>query len=153
MDLRHRETSAQRRTVVDEARFREYLADVTSEGLIARCQALSDPLRTLHRRIVSRFADTDRAPSSESLRTWAGELHVDAADSLAQLMAVDLAQGAPETGRVYGAYPFVSEPRGHRVDIDGGPTVEATCAVDALGISANAPSRRHHHLPGPPQRC
>jgi len=55
MDLRHRETSAQRRTVVDEARFREYLADVTSEGLIARCQALSDPLRTLHRRIVRPF--------------------------------------------------------------------------------------------------
>ncbi len=41
-----------------------------------------------------------------------------------------------DNGAVLVAYPFSARPRGHRVTIADGPTVEAMCAIDALGIAA-----------------
>src|SRR6266545_4811398 len=40
------------------------------------------------------------------------------------------------TGELAGAYPFVANPRGHQVHLTGGLTVQAYCAIDALGIPA-----------------
>jgi Alkylmercury lyase len=40
-----------------------------------------------------------------------------------------------EHGRVRAAYSFSGVPTPHTVAIDGGPTVYAMCAIDALGIA------------------
>jgi len=44
-------------------------------------------------------------------------------------------QPDPATGAILVAYPFSGTPRGHRVLIDGSYSVEAMCAIDALGIA------------------
>jgi hypothetical protein len=40
-----------------------------------------------------------------------------------------------EQGRIRAAYPFSGVPTAHVVSIEGGPTVYAMCAIDALGIA------------------
>jgi Alkylmercury lyase len=39
-------------------------------------------------------------------------------------------------GGIRCAYPFSATPTAHLVDIEGGPSVYAMCAIDALGMSA-----------------
>lgn len=38
-------------------------------------------------------------------------------------------------GRVRAAYPFSAVPTAHAVTIEGGPSVYAMCAIDALGMA------------------
>ncbi|MQA85739.1 MAG: hypothetical protein GEV03_14225 [Streptosporangiales bacterium] len=104
--------------------------------LDARRDSLPDPVRTLHRRILQHFADTGGPPAPDTVRTWSTRLDVDTRDALAQLVTADLVEAEPSAGRVHGAYPFVAQPRGHQVRIDGGPTAQAYCAIDALGVPA-----------------
>ncbi len=58
------------------------------------------------------------------------------------------------TGELAGAYPFVANPRGHQVHLTGGLTVQAYCAIDALGIPAmldqDATITSHDPLTGVP---
>lgn len=122
---------------MDEVGFRGLLAELESEGgLVGRHHELPPQLLTLHRRILRHFADTGSPPPARALQASAVQLGVGLRDALAQLVRVDLIQADPDGLHVVGAYPFASAPRGHRVDIAGGPTVEAYCAADALGISA-----------------
>jgi hypothetical protein len=122
---------------MDDSRYRGLLAEVESEsGLSARRRGLPPSLPALHQRILRQFAVSGAAPTPETLRAWAAELAINPSAALRTLVGVDLIQGDPDTLLVYGAYPFTSTPRGHRVDIVGGSAVEAYCAADALGISA-----------------
>jgi hypothetical protein len=110
---------------------------IEESGLVipsARQHALPPPLRRLHRRILHHFADQAGAPTTLLLHQWAHDLDVSLETALARLVAVDLVEADPPSGRLFGAYPFSATPRGHAVQIDGGPTVHAYCAIDALGI-------------------
>jgi alkylmercury lyase-like protein len=50
------------------------------------------------------------------------------------LAAADLVHRDPASGTISVAYPFSGRPTVHRVELAGGPTVSAMCALDALGI-------------------
>jgi alkylmercury lyase-like protein len=78
----------------------------------ARQRTLPPPLRILHRRILHFHLDT----------------------ALARLTAADLVKADPGSAWLLGSYPFSTTARGYTVHIDGGPTVQAYCAIDALGI-------------------
>jgi hypothetical protein len=112
---------------------------VTNSGIVippARQRTLPPPLRSLHRRILRHFADHATAPLPQLLGGWTHDLDVDLDAALGQLVAADLVETDPSApARLLGAYPFSAIARGHTVQIDGGTTVQAYCAVDALGIS------------------
>ena len=101
-----------------------------------RRQGLPAPIRELHRRILAHFAATSQAPPPATLTAWAAELNAGLQDALGRLVDADLVEADPASGRLRGAYPFVDSPRGHQVHLPDGRTVQAYCAVDALGIPA-----------------
>jgi Alkylmercury lyase len=134
----------------------QLLADRARAGFptpARRRQGLPAPLRDLHRRILGHFATTGQPPPPTTLTAWAAELGVGLADALGRLVQTDLVEADP-TGRLAGAYPFVSTSRGHEVRLPGGPIVQAYCAVDALGIPAmldqDATITSHDPLTGVP---
>jgi hypothetical protein len=99
-----------------------------------RVQALSDPERTLHRRILRAFV-TSAAPSASQLDAWARELALDPDQAAATLARHDLVHRDAHTGAVTAAYPFAAAPTRHRVRLSSGRDVYAMCAIDALGIA------------------
>ena len=103
---------------------------------IARQRTLPPPLRQLHQLILRHFVEHAAAPEPGQLREWGHQLDIGLNAGLAQLVSVDLVEADTATARLLGAYPFSAIPRGHKVELVGGPTVEAYCAIDALGIPA-----------------
>jgi Alkylmercury lyase len=103
---------------------------------IARQRTLPRPLRQLHQLILRHFAQHATAPEPQRLRHWSHQLDIELDAALDQLMAVDLVEADPATAQLLGAYPFSAIPRGHKFQLADGPTVEAYCAIDALGITA-----------------
>jgi len=101
-----------------------------------RRQGLPAPIRELHRRVLGHFAASGQAPLRAILSAWAAELGVGLQDALGRLVEADLVEANPATGHLAGAYPLVASPRGHQVRLPGGLTMEAYCAIDALGIPA-----------------
>jgi hypothetical protein len=117
----------------------QLLADRAKAGFptpARRRDGLPPPVRDLHRRVLGHFATTGQAPPPATLAAWAAELGVALTDALGRLVDADLVEADATGGRVAGAYPFVGTSRGHEVRLPGGPTVQAYCAVDALGIPA-----------------
>ena len=98
-----------------------------------RTRNLSANERSLYRWALDRFAHAT-PPSAEALREHAHSLDLDLSGALATLAREDLVH-LDENGAVLVAYPFSGRPRGHRVLIDNTHTVEAMCAIDALGIA------------------
>jgi len=119
-----------------------------------RRQDLPVPIGELHRRILANFAATSQAPPPATLTAWAAELGAGLEDALGRLVEADLVEADPASGRLAGAYPFAHSPRGHQVPLPGGRTVQAYCAVDALGIPAmldqDATITSHDPLTGVP---
>lgn len=134
---------------MNETELRDALIEMASRGPAARRRELAAPLASLYDRTLLHFAERGSPPSPETLQAWADELRLDSRAALADLLESDLVEADADTLRVVGAYPFTSQERGHRVDIDGGPTVQAYCAIDALGVSAilNRPVTIHSHDP------
>lgn len=64
----------------------------------------------------------------------AAELGLDPTQALGALAAADLVHSDPASGTIGVAYPFSGRPTSHQVELAGGPTVSAMCALDALGI-------------------
>lgn len=89
----------------------------------------------LHRAVLTAFADTGRAPARASLVRAALSQGTDPDPALAELAEWDLVV-FDAVGEIRAAYPFSPAPTAIRVSWDGGPTVYAMCAIDALGISA-----------------
>jgi hypothetical protein len=90
----------------------------------------------MHQLILRHFAEHATAPKPRQLRECAHQLDIELGEALDQLVSVDLIEADPATAQLLGAYPFSAIPRGHKVELAGGPTVEAYCAIDALGIPA-----------------
>jgi mercuric reductase len=90
--------------------------------LAQRQARLPEDLRLVHRRILSTFRDTGRAPS---------DVEPDAARTLADrdLIVLD------DTGRITGAYPFTLEDTAHSVQIGRTTASHAMCSLDALAMA------------------
>lgn len=119
-----------------------------------RRQGLPAPIRELHWCVLDHFAATGQAPPRAILAAWATELGVALQDALGRLVEAVLVEADPATGRLTGAYPFVATPRGHQVHLTGQLTVQAYCAIDALGVPAmldqDATITSHDPLSGGP---
>jgi len=100
--------------------------------LQARQQVLEPPLRELHRAILRGFAMEGQPPTRAQIAARPGIDAVDAA--LQRLAADDLIVLTQDRSQVAGAYPFTTERRVHRVQLNGN-TVHAMCALDALSIA------------------
>ena len=114
---------------------------------IARQCTLPPPLRQMHQHILRHFAQHATAPEPARLREWAHQFDLEPDAALDQLVAVDLVETDPATARLLGAYPFSAIPRAHKVQLAGGSTIEAYCAIDALGNPRHAGPRRRDQLP------
>lgn len=113
---------------------RSVLAAIPSR-LLEKVRALAPSARALYRTILNGFAETGRPPDPDTLERVAAQSGVDASAVLAGLGNLDIVLTDPgHRLRVRVAYPFSAEPTPHRVALDGGPTVYAMCAIDALGI-------------------
>jgi Alkylmercury lyase len=100
----------------------------------ARLEALSPGERDLYDWILTAFA-SGRPPEPDTLADAASRFEIDVEQALASLASEDLVHHDLDTGAILVAYPFSGAPRGHRVLIDGKHSVEAMCAIDALGIA------------------
>jgi Alkylmercury lyase len=89
-------------------------------------------LRAVHQAILRSFAATGHPPDPESLEEAAAPFNASAA--LAELAAGDFLC-LDQAGQVSAAYPFSATATSHLVQITGGGSAYAMCAIDALGIA------------------
>jgi hypothetical protein len=108
----------------------ESLCDGEQSGVAARQSALPPGAQLLHRAVLRAFLNSGAAPHRTDLPAPAG---IDLHEAWARLDEVDLVH-LDADGRVIVAYPFSSQPTGHTVHLDDGPSLQAMCAIDALGI-------------------
>ena len=112
-----------------------------------RQQALSPPLRMVHRAVLRSLAETGKPPRQAEIAAMLGSKR-SAVHALATLGTNDLViltapvtvdekthqLIVPEGVQVIGAYPMTTEKTPHTVEIYG-HSVNAMCAVDALALS------------------
>jgi hypothetical protein len=109
------------------------LAGWRAAGTGGRQAALPAGVRGLHQAVLRHFLANGKAPDQAWIQEQARGLGLDADRAIRQLTATDLVH-LGRSGVVSVAYPFSGVPRGHRVQLEGGPVVWAMCAIDALGI-------------------
>jgi alkylmercury lyase len=109
------------------------LRDAAGDGTAPRAAGLPTRVRELHREILRAFLAAGHAPDPAQVRVIAAGIGVDVAEGLERLAERDLAH-CGQDGRIRVAYPFSGEPTGHRVQVRDRPSMDAMCAVDALGI-------------------
>jgi hypothetical protein len=85
--------------------------------------------------VLRSYGDRGRAPSVAELAADSGLPEVAVRDALGRLRGRDMVVLDGASGEVAGAYPFTERDTGHRVRLDG-RTLNAMCAVDALGAGA-----------------
>jgi hypothetical protein len=89
-------------------------------------------LRAVHQAVLRSFAATGRAPGHGVLAEAARPF------GTARVLA-ELADGdflcLDQAGRISAAYPFCAAATPHKVQIAGGASVYAMCAIDALGMA------------------
>jgi hypothetical protein len=104
-------------------------------GSVQERQAgLPEPLRALHRHLLAGFLTHAGPPEPTAVADLAAGLGLDPDQALGALAAADLVHRDPASGTIGVAYPFSGWPTVHQVELAGGPTVSAMCALDALGI-------------------
>lgn len=107
--------------------------DAAGRGGRGRTAPAERGLRAVHQAVLRSFAATGRAPEQGVLDEAAGSF--DASQVLAELAEGDfLCLG--QAGRISAAYPFSATATPHAVQITGGASVHAMCAIDALGMAA-----------------
>ena len=113
----------------------ELLAAAEQSGLrlTAQSQERLDPeTRRLHQDILHAFLETGTSPNRQQLDDLASSAGLDPDTALAELADADLVHIAD--GSVVVAYPFSGVASDDRVQLDGGPSLFAMCAIDALGV-------------------
>jgi hypothetical protein len=96
-----------------------------------RAERLTQAERAFYHWILRSFAEVG-SPRPEAIQAASALLGLSVQQALARLASEDLVHANHDELLV--AYPFSARPRGHRVLIDNSRTVEAMCAIDALGI-------------------
>lgn len=89
-------------------------------------------LRAVHQAVLRSFAATGRAPWPDLLAEVARPFSID--QVLAELVDGDFLC-LDQAGRISAAYPFSAAPTPHQVQIEGGASAYAMCAIDALGMA------------------
>jgi hypothetical protein len=114
-------------------------SDVSSSATLHTWRARATPAdpaeRALHQAVLRAFATTGAAPDPVVLEQIAAPFGIPATDLLTRLHERDVLRLGPD-GTIRAAYPFSATPTGHRVHLADGPSVEAMCVIDALGIPA-----------------
>jgi hypothetical protein len=90
-------------------------------------------LRAVHQAVLQSFAATGRGPEQGVLAEAAGPF--DAGRVLAELAEGDFLY-LDQAGQISAAYPFSAAPTRHKVQITGGVSAYAMCAIDALGMAS-----------------
>jgi Alkylmercury lyase len=103
-------------------------------GVQERQAGLPKPLRAFHRRLLAGFLTHGGPPLPAVVADIAVELGLDPDQALGALAAADLVHPDAADGTIGVAYPFSGPRTSHQVELAGGPTVCAMCALDALGI-------------------
>ena len=98
-----------------------------------RVAQVSPTARTLHKAILRGFATMGHPPDGDQLADVTASTG-EVTQVLRELHDHDVVR-LDDHGRIRAAYPFSAIPTAHAVTIDGGPTVWAMCAIDALGIA------------------
>jgi Alkylmercury lyase len=106
--------------------------DALGRGGRGRIAPAEGGLRAVHQGVLRSFAATGRAPDQALLDDAARPF--DAAQVLAELADGDFL-GLDQAGRISTAYPFSATATAHTVQIAGGSSAYAMCAIDALGIA------------------
>lgn len=94
--------------------------------------AREDPVR---RAVLEGYLQLGRAPGLPWLTKRTGLLLEEVWRIARRLAARDIVVLDDDRGRIVGAYPFTDQPSEHRVRL-GGRTLQAMCAVDALGVGS-----------------
>jgi hypothetical protein len=106
--------------------------DALGRGGRGRMAPAEGGLRAVHQAVLRSFAATGRAPEQDFLDEVARPFDV------RQILA-ELAEGdflyLDHAGRISAAYPFSANATPHTVQITGGASAYAMCAIDALGIA------------------
>ncbi len=97
-----------------------------------RWDGLDDDEDRVRRTILYHYLDAGIAPSCHDLAEATG---LDAAAVVERLARRDIVALNDTDRAIAGAYPFTDRQSGHRVHV-GATTVNAMCAIDALGIGA-----------------
>ena len=106
--------------------------DALGRGGRGRIAPAERGLRAVHQAVLRSFAATGRGPGRDLLDDAARPF--DTAQVLAELADGDFLC-LDQAGRVSVAYPFSAAATPHRVQIAGGASAYAMCAIDALGIA------------------
>lgn len=118
----------------DELEVRMARLGLPARGAKDRQTTLPGPLQDLHRALLGAFLTEAGPPDLGVVGRLAAELHLEPQAAMAALATADLAHADPASRRIRVAYPFSGAPTAHRVTLADGPTVDAMCALDALGI-------------------
>jgi mercuric reductase len=100
--------------------------------LQTRQDALSEPLKSLHREVIKSLVMRGRPPTRSEIAAAVGESEVD--NAIARLGKQDLVVLSSDKREVVGAYPVTSENTPHEVHVSG-HTIHAMCALDALSVA------------------
>ncbi|MCP4996009.1 MAG: hypothetical protein GY934_19860 [Gammaproteobacteria bacterium] len=92
-------------------------------------QALSEPLRKLHKDLLRAYVEKGRTLSRGEMAQWVDDVDL----AVRVLKQSDLAL-FDEVGEPIGAYPFTMEQREHKLTING-RTVHSMCAMDSLSVA------------------
>lgn len=109
------------------------LAMLQSDHVFSRWSGYTPAADSVRTALLRHYAETGQAPALNVLaaRTQLNEALIESL--LAELCQRDLV--VMEDGRIVGAYPFTDRDAGYLVELNG-QTLNAMCAVDALGIGA-----------------
>jgi mercuric reductase len=122
--------------VVDPTARRALEASLARSRWLKTWAGLDPDEDRLWRAVLWGFADTGRAQDTESLVAAPGLEAPAVAAHLSALQRRDMLVLDAASGSVVAAYPFCAWASEHRVAIAGGATVNALCAIDALGAGA-----------------
>jgi hypothetical protein len=106
--------------------------DALGRGRRGRIAPAEGGLRAVHQSVLRSFAATGRAPEQGFLDEVARPF--DVRQVLAELAEGDFLY-LDQAGRISAAYPFSATATPHAVQITGGASAYAMCAIDALGMA------------------
>ncbi len=116
-------------------RAREALLAIENAGALISWCGLSREEDRVRIALLHMYAEQGRAPAIVDLAARVGLSAAQLQAVLTSLEARDMIVRDKGSGRIIGAYPFTEAATEHRVDL-GARTLNAMCAIDALGIGA-----------------
>lgn len=119
--------------VASSAAKEALMAMVGSDHVLKRWSGYDPAMDRVRVALLELYAENGRAPTASALAGRAGLREGTIQPLLEELRHRDLA--VLDGDKIVGAYPFTDGHTGHRVTLDG-RTLNAMCAVDALGIGA-----------------